>query len=95
MDMRFQLNGKYEYCPNGNYWQDISGIFDREIYLFCDCNKCNGQVYKLKPFNVTKKITKETILKARKLNKLDEIRHSINFNNMGKVANLLQPNQSK
>lgn len=93
--MRFQLNGKYEYCPNGNYWQDISGIFDREIYLFCDCNKCNGQVYKLKPFNVTKKITKETILEARKLNKLDEIRHSINFNNMGKVANLLQPNQSK
>lgn len=23
--------GKYEYCPNGNYWKDVSGIFDDKI----------------------------------------------------------------
>jgi len=87
--MRFQLNGKYEYCPNGNYWEEISGIFDKEIYLFCDCDKCKGQVYKLKPFNVTKKISKESIVKFRELKELDDIRYSINTENMKKVKGLL------
>jgi len=88
---RFQINGKYEYCPNGNYWTDISGIFDKELYLFCDCNKCNGQVYKLKPFNITKKIKKEQIDRFRKLDKLEEIRNKITLENMQKVKDLLSP----
>lgn len=87
--MRFKLNGKYEYCPNGNYWEEVSGIFDKEIYLFCDCNKCNGQVYKLKPFNVTKKISKESIERFRKLKQLDDTRYKINTDNMVKVNKLL------
>lgn len=87
--MRFQLNGKYEYCPNGNYWEEVSGIFDKEIYLFCDCNKCKGQVYKLKPFNVTKKIKKESIDNFRKLKKLDEIRYKINTKNMDEVSKII------
>ncbi len=88
--MRFQLNGKYEYCPNGNYWEEVSGIFDKEIYLFCDCNKCNGQVYKLKPFNVTKKISKDSIVRFRKLKKLEQIRFSINTENMGEVEKIIR-----
>ena len=88
---RFNLGSKYEYCPNGNYWQDISGIFDRQIYLFCDCNKCNGQVYVLKPFNVTKKIDKDVIKRARDFNKLDDIRGKITTENMDKVERLFPP----
>lgn len=87
---RFQINGKYEYCPNGNYWTDISGIFDKEFYLFCDCNKCNGQVYKLKPFNITKKIKKENIEKFRKWDRLEELRNKITLENMQKVQELLK-----
>lgn len=90
--MRFQLNGKYEYCPNGNYWQEVSGIFDREIYLFCDCKGCKGQIYKLKPFNVTKEIKKESIDHFRELNKLDEIRSQISIKNMAKVKQILLTN---
>ena len=89
--MRFQLNGKYEYCPNGNYWEEISGIFDKEICLFCDCDKCKGQVYKLKAFNVTKIVRKESIVKFRELKELDDIRYSINTENMKKVKGLLAP----
>ena len=88
---RFQIDSKYEYCPNGNYWQEISGIFDRQIYLFCDCNKCKGQVYLLKPFNVTKKIKKEVIDRARKFNRLDDIRAKIDLDNLEKVEKLFAP----
>jgi hypothetical protein len=87
---RFQIGSKYEYCPNGNYWEEISGVFDREIYLFCDCDKCKGQVYRLKPFNVTKKVGKEVIERARKFSKLDKIRYKINFENMESVEKLLK-----
>lgn len=86
----FDLNGKYKYCPNGNYWQEVSGIFDESIYLFCDCNKCNGKVYKLKPFDITKKIDKDNIDKFRKWNKLDEIKSKINTENMEKIEKILQ-----
>ena len=86
---RFQIGSKYEYCPNGNYWEDISGIFDKQIYLFCDCDKCKGQVYVLKPFNVTKKISKDTIKRARALSKLEDVRYKVNVENMGKVETLL------
>lgn len=91
MSMRFQLNGKYEYCPNGNYWEEVSGIFDKEIFLFCDCDKCKGQVYKLKPFNVTKNIKKEVIERFRKLKQLEEIRYEINTENMAKIKSILTP----
>jgi hypothetical protein len=87
---RFNIGSKYEYCPNGNYWQEVSGIFDKEIYLFCDCNKCKGQVYKLKSFNVTKKIPKEQIEKFRKWNKLDEVKSDITIENVDEVAKLLE-----
>ena len=63
---KFNLNGKYEYCPNGNYWQDISGIFDKKFYLFCDCNKCKGKIYELRPVDVTKKINKDVIDRVKK-----------------------------
>ena len=91
--MRFQLNGKYEFCPNGNYWEEVSGIFDKEIYLFCDCDKCDGQVYRLKPFNVTKKVSNEQIKKLRKLKELEDIRYSINIENMDKIKPLINKNQ--
>lgn len=87
--MRFQLKGKYEYCPNGNYWEEVSGIFDKTIYLFCECNKCKGQVYQLKPFNVTKKIRKEQIERFRLLKQLEETRDSINTKNMDSVKKLI------
>lgn len=86
----FTIGSKYEYCLNGNYWQDISSIFDKYIYLFCDCNKCKGQVYIFKPFNITKKIKKEVIEGARNQNKLEEIRDKIDTENMQKVAELLK-----
>lgn len=87
--MRFQLNGKYEFCPNGNYWTEVSGIFDKEIYLFCDCNKCKGQVYKLKPFNVTKKIKKESIDNFRERERLENLRYKITTENMEKVERII------
>lgn len=89
---RFSLGSKYEYCPNGNYWEDISGIFDKEFYLFCDCNKCKGQVYQLKPFNVTKKIGKDVVKEARLQNKLEELRFKVTKENMEEVEKLLASN---
>lgn len=87
---RFSIGSKYEYCPNGNYWQEISGIFDKSIYLFCDCNKCKGQVYILKPFNITKKVDKDVITRARNLNKLEDLRFKITLENLNEVEKLLQ-----
>lgn len=88
---RFNIDSKYEYCPNGNYWQEISGIFDKQIYLFCDCNKCKGQVYVLKPFNITKKvINKDVINRARKMNRLDDVRLEITTDNMEEVMRLIE-----
>ena len=86
---RFNLNGNYEFCPNGNYWQDVSGIFDKRLYLFCDCNKCNGQVYELTPVNITRKISKMSIERMRKDTLLDDIRFEINKENMLDVKDLL------
>lgn len=88
--MRFNLNGKYEYCPNGNYWQEVSSIFDKEIILFCDCNKCNGQFFKLKPFNITKKVQQKDVEKYRKLKQLENIRASINLDNMDIVKKIIK-----
>lgn len=87
---RFRIDGKYEFCPNGNYWQEVSGIFDKQIYLFCDCNKCEGQVYVLKPFNVTKKIDKDSIKKFRDMNTLDEIRQEVDLYNMKDVKKAIE-----
>lgn len=91
---RFSIGSKYEYCPNGNYWQEISGIFDKQIYLFCDCNKCKGQVYVLKPFNITKKVTnKDIINRARKMSRLYDVRLEINTDNMEEVMDLIESNK--
>jgi hypothetical protein len=87
--MRFQLNGKYKYCPDGNYWEEVSGIFDRKIYLFCDCNKCKGQVYELKPFNITKKVDKKQIEKFKQRIKLEEIKSQISIENMEQVLKII------
>jgi len=62
---RFHIGLKYEYCPNGNYWSEISGMFDTRIYLYCDCNKCGEKVYELKPIDVTKKVSPD-VIKSRK-----------------------------
>jgi len=88
-NMRFQLNGKYQYCPNGNYWEEVSGIFDTRVYLFCNCNKCNGQIYELKPINVTKKIDKKQIEKFKKRIKLEEIKFKITIDNMEQVEKII------
>lgn len=87
---RFNIGSKYEYCPNGNYWQDVSGIFDRQITLFCDCNKCNGQFYRLIPTNITKKIVPEQVEKIRKWNKLDEIVAQVTPENMDAVLKAIE-----
>ena len=86
---RFNIGTKYEYCPNGNYWQDVSGIFDRYITLFCDCPKCNGQFYSLRPINITKKITPEQIEKIRKWNKVDDVREAITAKNVDEFIKIL------
>ena len=98
MKETFSIGSKYKYCPNGNYWQDVSGIFDERIYLFCDCNKCNGQFYVLAPrkYKLDESTAKRLIEKQRNWNRLNEVKDSINYANMEKVANALkQPNPVK
>lgn len=92
MKERFSIGAKYQYCPNGNYWQDISGIFDREIFLFCDCDKCDGQVYVLraKKFKLDDGRLKEVIADLRQRNRLTELRQMVTEFNMEKVAELLE-----
>lgn len=87
---RFSIGSKYEFCPNGNYWQDISGIFSKKFYLFCDCKKCQGVVYELKPVNITKKINKDVINRIRNENKLEEIKDKITEKNMYEVLKLIK-----
>lgn len=91
MKKRFSIGSKYEYCPNGNHWQDISGMLDNEIFLFCDCNKCNGQVYVLRArkFKLDAARQKEFVEELRQRNKLDDTRQKINFRNMDKINELL------
>ncbi len=88
---RFSIGSKYEYCPNGNYWQEISGMFDSEIYLFCDCKKCGGQVYVLRARKATiDKDRLEDILEdTRRWNRLEAIREKINYTNMDKIESQL------
>lgn len=86
---RFSIGSKYEFCPNGNYWTDVSGVFDNRLYLFCDCKKCGGKVYELKPFDITKKVSQEKIDEFRKRNKLDDIKSKINLKNLDKVEEFL------
>jgi len=86
---RFSIGSKYEYCPNGNYWSDVSGVFDNRIYLFCDCKKCGGKIYELKPFDITKKISQEKIEQFRNRNKIDDIKSKINSKNVEQVESLL------
>jgi hypothetical protein len=91
MKQRFTIGTKYEYCPNGNYWQDISGIFDREIFLFCDCDKCGGQVYVLRArkFKLDDSRLKEVVADLRERDRLEEVRQMITPTNMNKVAQRL------
>jgi len=86
---RFNLNGRYEYCPNGNYWQDATYIFDKKVYLFCACDKCKGKVYELRPVDITKKTSKSFIEKCRKMNELEKTRSNINLDNINDVKKLL------
>lgn len=89
----FEIDGKYRHCPNGNYWVDVSSIFDKACYIFCDCNKCKGQIYELRPVNVTKRISKESIEKFRNNIKLEKIRSNIDLDNMHEVYKLLKDNK--
>lgn len=86
---RFSIGSKYTYCPNGNYWQDISGVFDKRLYLFCDCTKCKGKVYELRPIEVTAKVGKEVVEDARKRNEVDQQRSKITFKNLEEVKKRL------
>lgn len=81
---------KYEFCPNGNYWEDVSGIFDKETYLYCDCNKCNGKMYKLCVRDVTKKIDAKVIERVKADKTLKEIRLRITKENMEAVKKLIK-----
>ena len=92
---RFSIGSKYEYCPNGNYWSDISGVFNQRIYLFCDCKKCGGKVYELKPFNITKKINQEKIEQFRRRSRIEDIKLKINSNNLEEVEKLLKSNEKQ
>ena len=86
---RFSIGSKYEFCPNGNYWTDVSGVFDQRLYLFCDCKKCGGKVYELKPFDITKKISQEQIDGFRKRVRIDDIKYKINSKNIDDVEKLI------
>lgn len=96
MKERFSIGTKYQYCPNGNYWQDISGIFDREIFLLCDCDKCGGQVYVLRArkFKLDDNRLKEIVDNLRTDNRLREVRQMINSSNMEKVTELLNSKEA-
>ena len=91
----FSIGSKYEYCPNGNYWQDISGIFDREIFLFCDCKKCAGQVYVLRArkFKLDETRQKELVENLRNSNRLEDIRNMITTSNMEQVFKNIERKQ--
>ena len=80
---------KNKYCPNGNYWEEVSSIFDTETYMFCDCNKCNGKMYVLRARDVTKKVSPDVIKRVRSDAKLQDIRQKINKNNMEEVEKIL------
>lgn len=88
---RFSIGNKYAYCPNGNYWQAISGIFDTEVFLWCDCPKCQGQVYVLRArkFKLNEERQKELVEDLRQRNRLEEVRNKITYSNMDKIADLL------
>ncbi len=87
--------GKYEFCPNGNYWKDVSGIFDTKIYLYCDCRHCVKKLYELRPIDITKKTTKESFERITKESKLEDVKRKINFTNMDKIDELLKTKQIK
>ena len=65
---------KYEYCPNWNTWKDISWIFDRVTYMYCECNKCKKAIYELRPINITKKFTKETFHKLDREKRIEKLK---------------------
>lgn len=81
--------GKYEYCPNGNYWKDVSGIFDDKVYFYCDCKHCVKKMYELRPTDITKKVSEETFKRVENEGKLQDIKREINFTNMDKVKKFL------
>lgn len=93
---RFSLGSKYEYCPNGNYWQEISGIFDREVFLFCDCDGCGGQVYVLRArkYKLGDDKQKELVEDLRKRNRLEKVRSMVTTSNMEKVATELNTEEA-
>jgi len=78
-----------EYCPNGNYWEDVTGIFDKRIYMFCDCDICKGKLYELRPTDVTNKVTKEMIKEFRNIIKLKKTKRQINTDNMEDVLKII------
>lgn len=92
MSKRFSIGSKYEYCPNGNYWENISGIFDSEIFLFCDCKRCDGQIYVLRArkFKLDSERQKELVDDLRKQKKLEEVRSMVNISNMDRVTTSLK-----
>lgn len=56
--------------------------------MFCDCNKCGGQVYVLRArkFKLNEDRQKELVQDLRNRNRLEEVRNMVNTTNMEKVS---------
>ena len=55
-----------KYCPNGNYWENITDFYSERELFFCDCDRCKGEVYELRPVKITKKVRQTVIDKIKK-----------------------------
>lgn len=80
---------KNRYCPNGNYWEDVTSIWDSRIYYFCTCKVCKNAVYELRPINITKKVPKGTMERLLLNIKLKNIKRGINYKNMEAVEKII------
>jgi len=80
---------KNRYCPNWNYWEDVTPICEDRIIMYCDCKKCNWKIYKLQPKDITKKMPHDFIEQCIKYSKYNKIKQMINLDNMYKIEKLL------
>ena len=92
--MKLDRTNKYDYCPNGNYRKEISWVFDKRVFMFCDCNVCNNKVYELRPTDITSKVSKEQLEEFAKRKRCEIVKNKINYKNMNAVEIFLSSNQS-
>ncbi len=89
MIMKIDRTNKYDYCPNGNYRKEISWVFDKRIFLFCDCKVCNNKVYELRPVDITSKVSQEQLEEFVKRKRCEIVRKKVNYKNMYAVETFL------